>query len=111
MYHFKICAVKFPFLLLFDISAIRTCFNLCYISVVCTHASFIDHSSYFREYQINFYSIKESSRMKGLAVIVLVGAFVIAAEGACTFNKWDSLDDIPFFYNSDGNNRVNSTIV
>jgi hypothetical protein len=48
--------------------------------------------------------------MKGLAVIVLVGAFVIAAEGACTFNKWDSLDGTNFFYNSDGN-RVNSTIV
>ena len=42
----------------------------------------------------------------GLAAIVLVGAFIIAAEGACTFNKWDSLDGIPFFYNSDGNKGV-----
>ena len=41
--------------------------------------------------------------MKGLAVIVLVGALIIAAEGACTFNKWDTVDGIPFFYNSDGN--------
>ena len=52
---------------------------------------------------MNFCSTKESSMMKGLTVIVLVGALVIAAEGACTFNKWDSLDGIPFFYNSDGN--------
>lgn len=41
--------------------------------------------------------------MKGLAVIVLVGAFIIAAEGVCTFNRWDTLDDKFFFYNSDGN--------
>ena len=30
--------------------------------------------------------------MKRLPIIVLVGALVIAAEGACTFNKWDFLD-------------------
>ena len=44
----------------------------------------------------------------GLAVIVLVGAFIIAAEGACTFNRWDFLDGIGFFYNSDGNNGVHT---
>lgn len=74
---------------------------LCYISVACTQVSSITQLEGIQ--QINFYLIKESSMMKGLAVIVLVGAFVIAAEGACTFNKWDSVDGILFFYNSDGN--------
>lgn len=75
--------------------------TLCYISVACMQVSSITQLEGMQ--QINFCLTKESSMMKGLAVIVLVAALVIAAEGACTFNKWDYLDGIPFFYNSDGN--------
>ena len=77
--------------------------TLCYISVACIQVSSITQLEGIQQINVNFCSIKESLIMKGLAVIVLVGALVIAAEGACTFNKWDSLDGIPFFYNSDGN--------
>lgn len=59
-----------------------------------------------QELQVNFY-LKKTMK-GGLAVIVLVGAFIIAAEGACTFNRWDFLDGIGFFYNSDGNNSVHT---
>ena len=75
--------------------------TLCYISVACMQVSSITQLEGIQ--QTNFCSTKESLIMKVLAVIVLVGALVIATEGACTFNKWDSLDGIPFFYNSDGN--------
>ena len=83
--------------------------TLCYISVACMQVS---STTLLEGIQQTVRQKRTAELMiKGLAVIVLVGALVIAAEGACTFNKWDTVDGIPFFYNIVTVIRVNNTII